>query len=266
MSPKLRKLKEIIAGMKSVLVAYSGGVDSTFLLKVARDVLGSKVLAVTASSPTYPSYEIEAARRMAKRLGARHLIVKTYELSDSRFTENSPQRCYWCKRELFLKLERIAKQNKLNYVLDGSNYDDTKDFRPGSEAAREMDVISPLKEAGFSKDEIRSFSRQLGLPTWSKPSFACLASRFPYGTKITRRNLISVDKAERLLREFGLTQVRVRHHSGIARIEVLKEEIPALLKGKFRDIIVSEFKKLGYDYVTVDLAGYRSGSMNLYKK
>lgn len=263
---KLEHLKKILSEMESVLIAYSGGVDSTFLLKVARDILDDKVAAVTATSLTYPSYEMENARKIADGFGIRHLIVTTDELSNLKFTNNSQDRCYWCKRELFLKLVALAKEYKLNYVLDGSNYGDQEDFRPGMKAAEEFNVRSPLKEVGFTKDEIRNFSRKFGLPTWDKPSFACLASRFPYGMKITKENLIKVDKAERFLRNFGITQVRVRHHSQIARIEVSKDEIPKLLKEKVRDKIVSKFKELGYDYVTVDLQGYKAGSMNIFKR
>ena len=262
MPKKLQKLKEILAKMKSVLIAYSGGVDSTFLLRVAKDVLDNKVMAVTATSLTYPSYEIESAKKTAKLLGVRQLIITTGELANPRFTNNSQNRCYWCKRELFLKLIALAKKYKLNYVLDGSNYDDIKDFRPGRKAAKEFGVISPLKEAGLTKEEIRRLSKRFGLSTWDKPAFACLASRFPYGMKITKRNLTKVDKAERFLRNFGINQVRVRHHNQIARIEVLKEQIPKLLKEEVRNKIGDKFKKLGYAYVTIDLQGYRAGSMN----
>lgn len=262
MSEKLQQLKEIVSKMESVLIAYSGGVDSSFLLKVSSDTLGNKVVAVTAISPTYPSYETEDARKITEGLGVRHIIIKTGELKNPKFSSNPRDRCYWCKRELFLKLVALAKEYKLNYVLDGSNYDDIGDFRPGMKAANEFGVRSPLKEAGFTKSEIRTFSKRFGLDTWNKPSLACLASRFPYGMKITKENLIKVDKAEMFLRKFGITQVRVRHHNKTARIEVLKEDIPKLSEERLRRQILSYLKKLGYSYVTVDLEGYRTGSMN----
>ncbi len=266
MGERLQRLKETLAEMESVLVAYSGGVDSTFLLKVAKDVLGDKVVAVTAASLTYPSNEMEEARKIAEGLSVKHLTIETDELSNPKFVSNPEDRCYWCKTELFSKLITLAKEHKLNYVLDGSNYDDTKDFRPGMKAAVELGVRSPLKEVGLSKEEIRNLSKKLGLSTWDKPSFACLASRFPFGLKITEENLTKVDKAERFLRDSGITQVRVRHHDKIARIEVLKEDIPKLLEEKLGDQVLSYFKKLGYSYVTVDLEGYRTGSMNPVNK
>ena len=256
MNKKLHQLKKTLTKMESVLVAYSGGVDSTFLLKVAKEVLGDRVVAVTARSLTYPDYEIEDARRMAKGLNVKHMIIQTDELANTKFVNNSQDRCYWCKKELFWKLTELAKEYKLNYILDGSNYDDQKDFRPGMKATDEFGVRSPLKETGFTKEEIRSFSKRLGLSTWNKPSLACLASRFPYGMKITQDNLVKIDKAESFLRRLGLTQVRVRHHNDVARIEVLKEQLPKLLKKEIREKIISKFKELGYAYVTVDLEGY----------
>jgi len=262
MSKKLQRLKEILTKMESVLIAYSGGVDSTFLLKVARDVLKDKVIAVMANSLTYPSGEIDQADIIAEALGVRYIIIETKELKNSKFSGNSKDRCYWCKRELFSQLSYIAKKEGLKYVADGTNFDDTKDYRPGTRAAKEFKVRSPLKEAGFTKEEIRSLSKKLDLPTWDKPALACLASRFPYGMKITKKNLTKVDKGEGFLRKFGISQVRVRHHNKIARIEVPKEKLPKLLEKKTRRQVLSYFKRLGYNYVTVDLEGYRTGSMN----
>jgi uncharacterized protein len=259
---KLKSLKDNLAAMKSALVAYSGGVDSTFLLKVAQEVLGDNVVAVTAASETYPSNEIEYAVKMAETLGAKLITIHTDEFSNKKFTENPRERCYWCKKELFMRLTALAKEYNLNFVLDGSNFDDINDFRPGMKAAAELRVRSPLKEAGLTKDEIRYLSEKLGLPTWNKPSFACLASRFPYGTEITKKNLLKVDSAERFLKNLGLTQVRVRHHNDTARIEVIREEMKIFLDDKIRTRIISHLKSLGYTYIALDLEGYRTGSMN----
>jgi len=259
---KLKDLEELLTTMEGVLVAYSGGVDSTFLLKVARDVLGDRLLAITARSSVYPSEETEQANALARNLKVRHEIIETHEMADLKFVSNPRERCYWCKKELFATLVRIAQENNLKYVLDGTNFDDLDDFRPGMKAAAEFGVRSPLKEAMLTKEDIRSLSKRMGLPTWDKPSFACLASRFPYGMKITRGNLVKVDKAERFLRRSGITQVRVRHHDNIARIEVAEEDISKLLEEKLRGQLISYFKKLGYSYVTIDLEGYRTGSMN----
>jgi len=259
---KLEILKEILRETKSALIAYSGGVDSTFLLKIARDTLGSDVLAVTADSPTYPSQEIQEARTLARKLSVRHLTIETEEFSDSNFISNPPDRCYYCKKELFSKLRKIARENHLNHILDGSNLDDEKDFRPGMRAAREFGVRSPLREAGFTKADIRQLSKKLDLATWNKPALACLASRFPYGEPLTKQNLGRVGKAEKLLRDMGMGQVRVRHHGHIARIEVPRGEINRFLSDSFRKKLVDKLKELGYTYVTLDLEGYRTGSMN----
>jgi len=259
---RFKKLKEIVTNMDSVLVAYSGGVDSTLVMKVAKDVLGDKVLAVTARSTVYPSDEIEQAKAVAGNLKVRHEIIETQEMANPKFVNNPKDRCYWCKEELFTSLIGIAAKNDLKYVLDGTNFDDLDDFRPGMKAAGDLGIRSPLKDAMLTKEDIRSLSKRLGLPAWNKPSLACFASRFPYGTKITEENLNKVDRAERCLKESGIAQVRVRHHDQIARIEVMEEDIPKLLEERLRRQVISGFKKLGYSYVTVDLEGYRTGSMN----
>jgi len=257
---KAKKVQKILAQMESVLVAYSGGADSTLLLRLARDTLRDRVLAVTAKSAIYPEEEIQTSQRVAKKLGVKHIIIETKELTEPNFVANSPDRCYYCKRELFSRLMAIAQENSLNYVLDGSNYDDLGDLRPGMKAAQEFGVRSPLQEAKFTKADIRRLSQVLSLPTWDKPSLACLASRLPYGNRITEDVLFKIQKAEAFVRNFGVTQVRVRHHNQIARIEVLKEEIPVLTE-KAEEIAL-KLKELGYVYVTVDLQGYRTGSMN----
>lgn len=243
-------------------MAYSGGVDSTLLLKVAHDVLGDRAVAVIASSETYPSEEAEAAKKIACNMGARLIIIHTDELQNRDFIRNASDRCYHCKMELFGKLKQIAVQEVLNCVVHGANIDDLGDYRPGHKAAEELGIRAPLQEAGFTKSEIRELSKQIGLPTWDKPSLACLASRFPYGTPISAEILKQVDEAEKLLKNLGFRQVRVRHHGNIARIEIGPEELHRLLGNGLRQKIAERFKELGYLYVTVDIEGYRTGSMN----
>jgi len=257
---KLEQMKILLREMEAVLIAYSGGVDSTLLLKVAHEVLGEKVLAVTAKSPLYPASELEAAKTMAEKLGVRHLIIDSDELNIPNFVKNPKNRCYLCKRELFGRLTQIAKEERLNYILDGSNASDTGDFRPGRGAVKEFGVRSILEEVELTKDEVRELSKRLKLPTYNKPSAACLASRFPYGKQITYEALKIVESAEEYIKGLGISQVRVRHYGNYCRIEVLKQEMHILLR--MQDEVVDKLKKFGYIYVTLDLEGYRTGSMN----
>lgn len=258
---KLARLKKIILKYRSCLVAFSGGVDSTFLLKVCSMVLPKeKILAVTAYSPTYPKEELLFSKSIARNLRIRHNVIKTDELKDKRFIANPVNRCYFCKIELFARLKGIAIKSKLNFVLDASNVSDKKDFRPGNMAKQKLKIRSPLQEAGFTKLDIRKLSKKLRLITWDKPSLACLASRIPYGRRITSSLLDRINQAELYLRHMGFKQVRLRHYNGLCRIEVLKNEICRLISK--RNLVVDKLKKLGYNYITIDLEGYRSGSMN----
>jgi len=259
---KYELLKDIIEKKKSAAIAFSGGVDSTFLLRVAKEVLGDKLIAVTATSSTYPERELKEAIKYSEDIGVTHIIISSEELDIEGFASNPKNRCYYCKKELYSKINNIASANGVDYVFDGSNLDDTGDYRPGMQAAKELDVVSPLKEAGLTKNDIRDLSKELGLLTWNKPSFACLSSRFPYGNKITLPKLNMVDKAEQFLLEMGITQVRVRHHGEIARIEVEPSERENFFDIQVMNRIGNEFKKIGFTYVTLDLLGYRTGSMN----
>ena len=259
---KLENLKERIRQMGSLAVAYSGGVDSTFLLKVAHDVLDENVIAVTARSSTYPEREFREATELAQKIGAKHRVIVSEELDIKGFSDNPVDRCYFCKRELFAKILEVARQEGMKYVADGSNIDDLGDYRPGMKAVMELGVVCPLKEAGLGKNDIRVLSRQMKLSTWDKPAFACLSSRFPYGQKITREKLEVIDQAEQFLMDLGFRQVRVRHHGDVARIEVPAEERPKFFDTTLMDRIHQKFKQLGFAYTALDLQGYRTGSMN----
>ncbi len=249
--------------MESVVLGYSGGVDSTLLLAVAVEVLGGRALAVIGRSATYPTREFEDALNVATQIGARCLVVTTEETDLLKFRENPPDRCYFCKTELFGKLDQVASREGIRWIADGTITDDVGDFRPGMRAKKEQNVRSPLLEAELSKQEVRELSRHLDLPTWDKPSFACLSSRFPYGMAITDERLSRVDRAETFLRDLGFRFYRVRFHDErTARIEVGSEEIARLLDGGLRTRVVEHLKQLGFVYVTLDLQGYRSGSMN----
>ena len=259
---KLSKLKEVVSKLESVVVAFSGGVDSTLVAKVCYDTLKDNSMAVTARSETYPDFEFKESQKLASEIGIKHLVVDTSELAIEGFANNPPERCYFCKTELFGKLKEIAKEHGFLNVADGANLDDTQEFRPGLKASKELDVRSPLKETGLAKEDIREVSKFLNLPNWNKPAYACLSSRFPYGQSITEEKISMVSEAEKYLRGLGLVQFRVRHHETIARIEILPEDIHTLTNSPAREELTAKFKEIGFTYVTLDLAGYRSGSMN----
>lgn len=260
---KYTELKSILGSMGSVAIGFSGGIDSTLLIRVATDVLGEYALAVIGRSETYPTREFEEAIQLAEEFGSRYRVVNTEETDNLKFRENPPDRCYFCKTELFGKLDDIAREEGIRWIADGTITDDLGDFRPGMRAKSENNVRSPLLEAGFSKNDVRVLARHLGIPTWDKPSFACLSSRFPYGFGITKENLMKVDSAETLMRDLGFRFFRIRHHDDrTARLEIGPQEFHRILDGSLREQIVSHLKTLGYVYVTLDLQGYRTGSMN----
>lgn len=259
---KFDRLQDNIRDLGSLAVAFSGGVDSTFLLAAAHEVLGEKALAVTAADASIPRRELEEAKTFCRKRGIRHIVCTVNPLKEMGYRQNGPDRCYFCKRGVFMELGQIAEENGIEHIAEGSNMDDLDDYRPGLRAAKELSIKSPLREADLSKADIRSLAKAMGLPIWNKPASACLASRLPYGEEITEEKLHRIEDAEQFLIEHGFLQKRVRVHGNLARIEVSQENIAALATEEMRHAVCREFRRLGFTFVTLDLEGYRTGSMN----
>lgn len=259
---KLNNLEEYIRGLGSLAVGFSGGVDSSFLLAVAHEVLGEKVIAVTGADASVPERELKEAEKFCSDRGIKHIICRVDPLSEDGYRHNGPDRCYFCKHGIFTEVKKIADENGISYMAEGSNMDDLGDYRPGLKAVAELAVKSPLREAGLTKQEIRLISKAMGLPTWSKPAYACLASRFVYGEEITEEKLHMIDQAEQFLIEHGFFEERVRLHGNIARIEVPAKDITRLASDEIREVVYERFKELGFMFVTIDMKGYKLGSMN----
>lgn len=259
---KLKKLETYIESLGSLAVGFSGGVDSSLLLAVAKEVLGDKVIAVTGADASVPEREVKEATKFCEERGIKHIICRVNPLSEVGYRHNGPDRCYFCKHGIFTEVKRIADENGISFMAEGSNVDDIGDYRPGLKAAAELSVKSPLREAGLRKNEIRMISKAMGLPTWSKPAYACLASRFVYGEEITEEKLYMIDQAEQFLIEHGFLEERVRLHGNIARIEVPAKDIPKLVEEDIRESVYKRFTDLGFKFVTIDMKGYRLGSMN----
>jgi len=259
---KLNNLRKILAEMGSILIAYSGGVDSTFLLKVAREELRDRVIAVTVKSEIHHLGEITDAKKIAQKFKVKHLFIDIDILSNKEFVNNHKERCYICKKEIFKRISEMAKELNLNFVADGSNYDDLSDYRPGMKAVKELKIRSPLQEALLTKDDIRLLSKEMDLPTWNKPTNSCLATRIPYGDEITLEKLKRIEQAEAFIHNLGVEQVRVRCHNKLAKIEVGEKDLLLLMKKDLKEKVIVKLKKLGFIYITLDLQGYRSGSMN----